>query len=205
MNRIEKAEWAAAMLGGSGARSCRGPPLPGPGGTAAPAVGSGAWRSSRWRGRGAAPQPRYPAPSGLPFICWLCHFLSIADPFSVPSVISNNVTASLESIHQSRKKPMLTLIKKKKKYHLCLMGKRSQPNLWRPRPPPPPARLPFEGAPGVIRFRGGGVPAHRWAPCSPAHSPELSRAGETGSERGLNPGSFPAAKESDLTLGGFKN
>lgn len=114
MNRIEKAEWAAAMLGGSGARSCRGPPLPGPGGTAAPAVESGAWRASRWRGRGAAPQPRYPAPSGLPFICWLCHFLSIADPFSVPSVISNNVTASLESIHQSRKKPMLTLIKKKK-------------------------------------------------------------------------------------------
>lgn len=137
MNRIEKAEWAAAMLGGSGARSCRGPPLPGPGGTAAPAAaGSRAWRASRRRGRGAAPQPRYPAPSGLPFICWLCHFLSIADPFSVPSVISNNVTASLESIHQSRKKPMLTLIKKKKKYHLCLMGKRSQPNLWRPRPPP---------------------------------------------------------------------
>lgn len=31
MNRIEKAEWAAAMLGGSGARSCRGPPRPGAG------------------------------------------------------------------------------------------------------------------------------------------------------------------------------
>lgn len=93
-----------------------------------------------------APQPGHSAHSGLPFICWLCHFLSVADPFSVLSVISNNVTASLESIHQSRKKPMLTLIKKK--YHLCLTGKSSQPNLWRPRRPP--TRLPAisQGAQG---------------------------------------------------------
>lgn len=62
-------------------------------------------------------------PSGLPFICWLCCSLSLsrADPFSALSVISNNVTASLVSIHQSRKKPILTLLKKKK-CHLCLPG-----------------------------------------------------------------------------------
>lgn len=203
MNRIEKAEWAAAMLGGSGARSCRGPPLPGPGGTAAPAAaGSRAWRASRRRGRGAAPQPRYPAPSGLPFICWLCHFLSIADPFSVPSVISNNVTASLESIHQSRKKPMLTLIKKKK-YHLCLMGKRSQPNLWRPRPPPPPASLPFEGAPGGNQIPRGRGARPQVGPRSPAHSPERSGAGGTGSERGLNPGQFSSCRRVGFDPWGF--
>lgn len=61
---------------------------------------------------GVHPQRGCSAPSGLPFICWLCRFLSIADPFSAPSVISNNVTASLESSHQSRKKSVLTLIKK---------------------------------------------------------------------------------------------
>lgn len=43
--------------------------------------------------------------------------------FSVLSVISNNVTASLASIHQSRKKALLTQIKQK--YHLCLAGQGS--------------------------------------------------------------------------------
>lgn len=42
-------------------------------------------------------------------------------PFLPASVIWNNLTASLDSFHQSRKKPALTLIKKKK-YHLCLAG-----------------------------------------------------------------------------------
>lgn len=110
MNRIEKAEWVAGprrrdareQAGAAGQLS--GPPLcPGLGALQPPPRGAG---------HRAAPRPGHSAPSGLPFICWLCHFLSIADPFSVPSVISNNVTASLESIHQSRKKPMLTLIKK---------------------------------------------------------------------------------------------
>lgn len=41
-------------------------------------------------------------------------------PFLSPSVIWNNLRASLDSIHQSRKKQALTLIKKK--YHLCLAG-----------------------------------------------------------------------------------
>lgn len=147
-------------------------------------------------GLGGAPQPGHSAPSGLPFICWLCHFLSIADPFSVPSVISNNVTASLESIHQSRKKPMLTLIKKKKKKnHLCLPGKSSQPNRWCP----PPA-CHFMGAPrgNQIPPEGGRVPSHRWCPHSQAHSPK------PGGRRSLKEvstlGSFQLAEEPDLAI-----
>lgn len=126
-------------------RQLSGPPLSRSGGTSAPTAGGRAWVG--------ASQPGHSASSGLPFICWLCHFLSIADPFSVPSVILNNVTVSLESIHQSRKKPMLTLIKKK--YHLCLTGKSSQPNLWCPRRPCHPPSCHFTGCPRVIRFYWG--------------------------------------------------
>lgn len=134
-----------------------------------------------------APQPGHSTPSGLPFICWLCHFLSIADPFSVPSVISNNVTASLESIHQSRKKPVLTLIKKKK-YHLCLPGKSSQPNLWRPRPP-----AISWGCQGVIRFhwRQGALP--QVVPPLPS---SLSKArGRRSLKEVSTPSGLPSAEE----------
>lgn len=208
MNRIEKAEWAAGLrrrdAGREQACSWLGLPCPGPGGTATPAAGSRAGEGGhRSNGVEGAPQPRHSALSNLPFICWLCHFLPIADPFSVPSVISNNVTASLESIHQSRKKPMLTLIKKKKKkYHLCLLGKRSQPNLWRPRPPPPPACLPCVGVPRVIRFcRGWGALPQVVPPNSPAHSPRAR--GRWPLKEVLTPGDFPSTEDLDLAIWDF--
>lgn len=62
----------------------------------------------------------------LPFIFALWHFLSLT-LFLFP-LISNNVTASLESIHQSRKKPLLTLIiKRERECHLCLAAKKPAP------------------------------------------------------------------------------
>lgn len=194
MNRIEKAEWVAGprrrdareQAGAAGQLS--GPPLcPGLGALQPPPRGAG---------HRAAPRPGHSAPSGLPFICWLCHFLSIADPFSVPSVISNNVTASLESIHQSRKKPMLTLIKKK--YHLCLTGKSSQPNLWRPRRPHHPPACHFTGCPGVIRFHWGRDALPQVAPPLPL---SLSRAkGRRALKEVSTPRGFPSAEEFHLAI-----
>lgn len=73
---------------------------------------------------GGGPKPGCPAPfsAGSAVFFSLSLSLARADPFSASSVISNNVTASLQSIHQSRKKPILTMIKKKKKKNLCLPG-----------------------------------------------------------------------------------
>lgn len=136
------------------------------------------------------------APYSLPFICWLCHFLSTLTLFLF-SVISNNVTASLESIHQSRKQPMLTLIKK---YHLCLRGRALSPTSGAT-PAPPPTRLPFQGVPRGNQIPlGAGCPPTGGAP-TPAHSPER----ETGSERGLNLGGFLSAEELDLAIFPFSN
>lgn len=127
MNRIEKAEWAARRPGGSEEPSSS--RAGGRAGAAVRAFQAGRCIPARSRqpGWGSPSRARRwgrpvgaPHPLRLLSICWLCRFLSIADPFSAPSVISNNVTASLESIHQSRRKPVLTLIKKK--YHLCLAG-----------------------------------------------------------------------------------
>lgn len=116
-------------------------------------------------------------PSGLPFICWLRCSLSLsrADPFSALSVISNNVTASLVSIHQSRKKPILTLLKKKKN---AICASRGQSELgserWRHRPLAPCGpSLPFHHS-RVIRFhRRSSHPGPRSPPqgCSPKDSP----------------------------------
>ena len=66
---------------------------------------------------GGGPKPGCPAPfsAGSAVFFSLSLSLARADPFSASSVISNNVTASLQSINHSRKKPILTMIKKKKK------------------------------------------------------------------------------------------
>lgn len=204
MNRIEKAEWAAGLrrrdAGREQACSWLGLPCPGPGGTATPAAGSRAGEGGhRSNGVEGAPQPRHSALSNLPFICWLCHFLPIADPFSVPSVISNNVTASLESIHQSRKKPMLTLIKKKKKIPSVPAGETLSSQ---PLAPPPPACLPCVGAPRVIRFcRGWGALPQVVPPNSPAHSPRAR--GRWPLKEVLTPGDFPSTEDLDLAIWDF--
>lgn len=176
MNRIEKAEWAARPQRRDAGESRRavqlsGPPRPWS------RCSSPHFREPGLGGAGititvGGTTARALHPSCLPFICWLCHFLSIADPFSVPSVISNNVTASLESIHQSRKKPMLTLIKKNT---ICAsQGRALNPTSGAPACPRPPAIS--WGHPGVIRFRAGRVPSHRRGP-----TPELTcRAGGDG-------------------------
>lgn len=186
MNGIEKAEWAAgprrrdAGRAGTQGGSWLGLPCSGPGGAPAPR------RRERGLGVvggitivGGAPQPGHSAPAGLPFICWLCHFLSIADPFSVPSVISNNVTASLESIHQSRKKPMLTLIKKKKKKMPSVPpGEElsTQPLAPLPAPATHPPAISW-GCRGVIRFRRRPGVLPQVVPPLPAHSPKLGGDG----------------------------
>lgn len=73
----------------------------------------GAWLGG-FDGVGGGPQPGCSTPQASPLSAGSAVFsLSRADPFSALSVISNNVTASLVSTHQSRKKPILTLIKKK--------------------------------------------------------------------------------------------
>lgn len=117
--------------------------------------GAAVWASPalvQGAGLGGHPSQGTPPPSASPLSAGSAIFSPSLTLFLF-SVISNNVTASLESIHQSRKKPMLTLIKKK--YHLCLTGKSSQPSLWRhPCPRPPPA-CHFKGRPGVIRFHQG--------------------------------------------------
>lgn len=92
---------------------------------------------------------------------------------------------------------MLTLIKKKK-YHLCLPGKSSPPHLWRPRPPPPPARLPFHGAP-----RGNQIPAE--AGCPPTGGALTPRSvaearGRWALKEVSTPGGFPSAQEPDLAI-----
>ena len=106
-----------------------------PGGTPAPATGSWAW---------GTPEPGHFTHFGLPFIASSAIFSPLLT-LSLFSVISNNVTASLESIHQSRKKPMLTLIKKKKT--ICASQGRA---LTLAPPPQPPLPLHGAGQPGVI-------------------------------------------------------
>lgn len=132
----------------------------GPAAWASPALAQGAGLGGH-PSRGTPPSPASPLSAGSAiFSPPLTLFLF--------SVISNNVTASLESIHQSRKKPMLTLIKK---YHLCLTGKSSQPSLWRhpcPRSRPPAIS---RGAQGRSDSTRGGVPSHRWCPHSHARPP----------------------------------
>lgn len=195
MNRIEKAEWAAGLrrrdAGREQACSWLGLPCPGPGGTATPAAGSQAGEGGhRSNGVEGAPQPRHSALSNLPFICWLCHFLPIADPFSVPSVISNNVTASLESIHQSRKKPMLTLIKKKKKKIPSVPAGETLSTQPLAPPPAPATRLPAMrgGAKGNQILPGVGCPPTGGTPQLPSSFSKSQ--GEMASERGLDPGRF---------------
>lgn len=207
MNRIEKAEWAAGLrrrdAGREQACSWLGLPCPGPGGTATPAAGSQAGEGGhRSNGVEGAPQPRHSALSNLPFICWLCHFLPIADPFSVPSVISNNVTASLESIHQSRKKPMLTLIKKKKKIPSVPAGETLSTQPLAP-PPAPATRLPAMrgGAKGNQILPGWGALPQVVPPNSPAHSPRAR--GRWPLKEVLTPGDFPSTEDLDLAIWDF--
>lgn len=160
-----------------------------------PALAQGHDSPRRWEPGMGAPEPGHPAPVGLPFICWLCHFLSTLTLFLF-SVISNNVTASLESIHQSRKQPVLTLIKKNA---ICASGESSQPHLWRhPRSPPPACH--FKGCPGVIRFRRGRGALPQVAPPLPLTLP----SGET-ALKGLNLGGFLSAEEPDVAVFPFSN
>lgn len=177
-----RAEEAGCRRASRRSSSCLGLPWPGLGGTPAPTAGGRAWLG--------ASQPGHSASSGLPFICWLCHFLSIADPFSVPSVILNNVTVSLESIHQSRKKPTLTLIKKK--IPSVPHGEELSTQPLAPPPPLPPALLPFHRVPrGNQILLGAGC-----APTGGAPTPTLTllSQGEMGSKRGLNPRRFSVSK-----------
>lgn len=195
MNGIEKAEWGA----GPGRRdgSVQWPGAAGWGSVASEAsfqpppptsprqgarLGAG-WGVDGVGGGGA--QARMPRP----FLCWLCRFffslslsLARADPFSASSVISNNVTASLQSIHQSRKKPILTMIKKKKK-KICASRGQSKlgSNRWRP------AGLPFHRA-WVIRFHRAVLPpqAPRVLPRAPL--PRRTHPGDLSAHRELWPG-----------------
>lgn len=197
MNRIEKAGWAARLRRrdagerAGAAAAVWASPVPVWGHFSPHRRGPGLW--------GGASQPGHSASSGLPFICWLCHFLSIADPFSVPSVILNNVTVSLESIHQSRKKPMLTLIKKK--YHLCLTGEELSTQPLVPLPPLPPALLPFHRVPrgNQILLGAGGAPTGG----APTPTLTLLSQGEMGSKRGLNPRRFSVSKKSLIWASAF--
>lgn len=133
MNGIEKAEWGAgpgrrdgsvqwpgaAGWGSVASEASFQPPPPPPPGRE-PGWGRGGVSMGSV---GGGPKPGCPAPfsAGSAVFFSLSLSLARADPFSASSVISNNVTASLQSIHQSRKKPILTMIKKKKK-NLCLPG-----------------------------------------------------------------------------------
>lgn len=154
MNRIEKAEWGRAVEGCLGNKdlsaehSC--PGILGPHSSSSPPrvrplqrvrlglVGE----------RGTPAGALRPLRPGL-YLLALAVFLSIADPFSTPSVISNNVTASLESIHQSRKEPGLTPMKKNA---ICASQGRAGVPACR-----------FTGHPGVIRFiREGTACADQW-------------------------------------------
>lgn len=105
MNRIEKAARAAWPRRRMPASRCCGAAA------GSPALDQGHSSPRHWEPGLGDTRARELRPLSLPFICWLCHFLSTLTLFLF-SVILNNVTASLESIHQSRKKPLLTLIKK---------------------------------------------------------------------------------------------
>lgn len=159
----------------------------GPAARASPALAQGAGLGGHPR-RGTPPPPASPLSAGSAiFSPPLTLFLF--------SVISNNVTASLESIHQSRKKPMLTLIKKiPSGPHREELS--TQP-LAPPLPPPPPA-CHFKGRPGAIGFHQGRGALPQVVPPLP-RSPPL-QLGETGSDRGLDPGRFPSAGELDLAI-----
>lgn len=99
--------------------------------------------------------------------------------FHTPSVIWNNLRASLDSIHQSRKKQALTLIKK---YHLCLAEvkevRETEKKEWgfkwnRLRCPPCPlSSMPFQlksavvikfqqGLGATVQHADGGLPWHK--------------------------------------------
>lgn len=100
-------------------------------------------------GVSGGPQPGCSAPRASPLSAGSAVFsLSRADPFSA---ISNNVTASLVSIHQSRKKPILTLIKKKKIPSVPPGDRESSV----PTAGTPPPSLPF---PCTRRRRGNQIP-----------------------------------------------
>lgn len=105
-------------------------------------------------------------------------------PFFTPSVIWNNLRASLDSIHQSRKKQALTLIKKKKIPSVPCRGKRSEREWDRKEregfqmkqallsPSCPPSSMPFQlksavvikfqqGLGATVRRTDGGLPWHK--------------------------------------------
>lgn len=136
--------------GGTGARSGwpgQGSPLRGPGlrGRQGARRGWGCvgWGAVSMRSVGDPSQGAPPLRPSLYLLALLFSLsLSCADPFSALSVISNNVTASLVSIHQSRKKPVLTLLKKKKKMPSVPPGDRASwvpsaggTDRWRPAAP----------------------------------------------------------------------
>lgn len=136
-----------------------------PGGTPAPATGSWAW---------GTPEPGHFTHFGLPFIASSAIFSPLLT-LSLFSVISNNVTASLESIHQSRKKPMLTLIKKKNT--ICASQGRALTPTSGATPTAPATTARGRAARGNQIPRGR-VPSHRWRPHSHAHSAEPGRWGD---------------------------
>lgn len=150
MNGIEKAVWGA----GPGRRDRSSQWLAGPGLSAARSGAS--WPAGSQAGVGvcwvggvsmrSVGDPSQGAPPLRPSLYLLALLFSLslsrADPFSALSVISNNVTASLVSIHQSRKKPVLTLLKKKKKMPSVPPGDRASwvpsaggTDRWRPAAP----------------------------------------------------------------------